>query len=179
MLESLLGWVKGLFGGKGSQIGSRNKSSQVTVGDNSGHVIVGDNNVVQYPNLGSTSPPKQPIVRVQCAVTSHPFLGLVHCLSITFLNTTDRSIFIGNFFLAREKDNVFLPADSLTGERQGKREIRPGDKFSFHIDANTLRSIGSPATDYLAAVVEDAVGPPYESDKESVQGCIADLLKER
>jgi hypothetical protein len=185
MLDAIWNWVKGLFGGgKGTtQIGSRNKSvSGVTVGDNAGNVVIGDKNVVQMSppsQAPAPSPPKQPTVRVCLALTNHPISGMINCLSIDFLNTSDRTVFIGNFLLElNDGQRFFCQEDCITGDPQWKREIPAGDKYSFHISAAMIRKFGHAATDYSCALVEDVLGQVYKSDQDKLRRCIADLLEQ-
>lgn len=178
-------WIKGLFSGKGTtQIGSRNKSaSGITVGDNGGPIVVGDNNVVHVSKPAPERPSVSqnvPQVHVGPALANHPFHGIIHFLCITIRNTTEKSLFIGNFLLQMTNGyNAFCPFDSITQEPQQKRELRSGDKFTFHIDVKTLHEIGKPATDYNCALVEDAVGAAYASDSNELQRTIAELLQEK
>jgi len=170
--------VKGLFGGKGTtQIGAHNRSvSGINVGDNAGvvSIVVGDGN-----HGVAAQPPKVPVIRVSPALTNHPFRGIVHFLSITILNTTDRTLFLGNFMMGMEGNNIFVRDDKLTGELQHKRQLSAGDKLSFHIDVTTLKEIGRPASDYISVFVEDVVGPEYRfDDTQTLQACIQELLEE-
>lgn len=185
IMVDVWGWIKGLFGGKGTtQIGSRNKSiSAITVGNDAGGVVVGENNVVNFVQPERHRPPLEPnlpAVDVGLALANHAIKGIVHFLVITLRNTTDKTLFIGNFMLElNDEQNVFCPRDCVTGESQRKREVKSGDRFSFHIDATTLKQFGRPATDYGCAVVADAVGPPYRSEAEVVRRCVAELLMEQ
>ena len=145
MLDALLGWVKGLFGSKGVlQAGSANRAiSGVTAGDNAGGIVVGDGNVVNFGNTSKEPEQPQPIVRIDLALTNHPTRGFVHFLCITILNTTGKSIFIGNFLLeVNDNQNLFVPFDSISGETQKKRDVRAGDSFAFRIEARRFHEIG-------------------------------------
>jgi len=179
MWDAIVGVFKGFLGGKAAtQIGAGNKAvSGVTIGDHAGGVVLGDGNTVNFSP--PTPPPKVPVVRVELACAKVPTGQIVHFLSITLLNTTDRGLFLGNVLLGTGKENIFVQADSLTGQRQHRRQLQAGDRFSFHIDAATLREIGRPATDYTIAIVEDAVGPPYKSEGNILKACVEDLLKDR
>jgi len=104
----------------------------------------------------------------------------MHFLCITLLNKSDRSVVVTSFVLAtKDHQDIYVKQDCVTGGFQYKREVRPGDKATFHIDATTFREIGRPASDYVSAIVHDAVGASYQSETEKLQRCIADLLKER
>lgn len=181
MWEWLSGLVKSLFGGKGTtQIGA-NKS--ITTGNNSGtigHMIVADTVHLATSPPPPPAPPKLPVVEVGLALTNHFMRGIVHLLCITIKNTTDRTLFLGNFLLGTEKESIYVKADSITGEPQQKRQLAAGDKFTFHIDATTLKEIGRPPSDYEYAAVDDVVGPRYKSEgKPHLQQCIGELLNEK
>ncbi len=179
MWKGIWEWLKGLFSGKGTtQIGAGNKSiSAITIGNNAGGVVVGDGNVV---HLGPKHLlPKNPEVVVRCAIAEHPFRGLIHGLEISLLNTTDRSLFVGNFLLELSDGSAVLcMLDCFTGEPQRKRELSPGDKLTFFIDVQTLRKTGKLPTDFVSAVVEDALGQSYKSDTATLQAKVTSLLKE-
>lgn len=181
MWEWLTGFLKSLFGGKGTtQIGAKNKS--VTTGDNSGtigHMIVAD--IVHLGASPPPAPPKVPVVEVGLALANHPLRGIIHFLCITIKNATDKAIFIGNFLLEMEDgQTIYVKADSITGEPQHKRQLLAGDKATYHIDAITLKEVGSSASQYAFAVVEDVVGPRYKSEsKTNLQKCLGELLAEK
>lgn len=180
MWDAIVGAFKGFFGGKAAtQIGAGNKSvSGVTIGDNAGGVILGDGNTVNFSP--PPPPPKVPIVQLSMALTKDPLAGFLHGISITLLNTTDRSVFVGNFLLEMvDGSTIYCPQDYFTGERQHRREVRAGDKHSFHIGDVTILEIGRPDTDFVCAVVQDAVGPSYKTDSESLRACVRDILKKK
>jgi hypothetical protein len=156
------------------QVGANNRA---VTAPNTGTIILGD---THHHHPSPTPPePKLPAVDVGLALTNDPRRGIVHFLVITLRNTTERSLFIGNFMLElNDGHNLLCPRDCITGQFQRRQEVRSGDRASFHIDVTTLKQFGRPAADYLRAVVTDSAGPPYFSEADVVNGCVAELLTE-
>ena len=120
-------------------------------------------------------------VKVMPALSQHSILGVMNFLTITAKNYSSFPAFITGFYIElRAKQKFFLSQDDITGEFQGKRELRPGDSFTFHISSQHLRSFlaepGRQVTDLTRAFVVDAVGRKYYSSRKELHAALAGAL---
>ena len=118
-----------------------------------------------------------PIVSVRYGFYTTPLGSVGDGMAITIQNTTQRTLHLGNFLVGmRSRENIFVPQDELTGQTQQKRQVSPGDSFTFHIPAHIFAEIGKDASEYTEAIVEDAAGPPYKSHRGELSKAIRFML---
>ncbi len=131
--------------------------------------------ISQFQNLQPTTLPK-PDVRVK---VSGAFLTggekIRNIVVIDVQNHSPTSVFLGNVVVRLRNGNVlFAPKDAATGEHQTRRELRPGQKFSFHMDPEVIFE-HTKLDDVLCAAVTDDIERRYESDSEELISILKDM----
>ncbi len=71
-----------------------------------------------------------------------------------------------------------MASDAITKEFQKRRELRPGEKFSFNIFPDTILE-NVKIDDIACVVVSDDIDRTYESDQESIQYLIRSMIEKR
>jgi hypothetical protein len=125
--------------------------------------------ISQFQNLQPTALPK-PDVRVKvngAFVTGYE--GDQDVVSVEVQNHSPMTVFLGNVVLRLRGGNVLFPAaDAVTKEFQKRRELMPGQKFSFHISPQLIFE-HTDIDDILCAAVSDDIERTYESDGEALR----------
>lgn len=76
----------------------------------------------------------------------------------------------------KNKYKIVVPTDSVTGEYQRRRELRSGEKFSFHILPEKLFDQVAP-DEISHVIVADDIDRTYESETEQLQWVLNELWK--
>jgi hypothetical protein len=71
-------------------------------------------------------------------------------------------------------DSLVMPRDEVTGEWQKRRELHPGQSFSFHIKPEHLKEY---YPNLVCATASDAVNRAYLSDEQEFASAIDSLMK--
>lgn len=137
-------------------------------------------NISKFRELQPTSLPKPDIrVKVNGGFVSMPIGEIKDVLIIEVQNHSPMTIFLGNVQIKIKGNKILFPqSDAITGEYQKRRELRPGEKFSFNILPETIMSKVS-IDEIVSAVVSDDIERTYESDQESIQSLLNSMIKRR
>lgn len=137
-------------------------------------------NVSQFRELQPTTLPKPDVrIKVIGGFVQMPTSKIEDILILEVQNHSPMTVFLGNVQLKlKDKRILFPPSDAVTKEFQRRRELRPGEKFSFNIlPEMILESV--PIDDIDCATVSDDIDRTYESDKESIQSILNSIIKRR
>jgi hypothetical protein len=87
------------------------------------------------------------------------------------------TVFLGNVQI-KLKDNrtLFPPTDAINKEYQRRRELRPGESFSFNILPSTILEKVT-VDDVACAMVSDDIDRVYESDQDSIQSLLSRFVE--
>jgi len=100
-------------------------------------------------------------------------------LIVEVQNHSPMTVFLGNVQIKLKGNRLlFQASDAITKEYQKRRELRPGEKFSFHILPDTIVD-KVPIDDIICAVVSDDIERKYESDQESIQSLLKSMIERR
>ena len=111
-----------------------------------------------------------PRVRVGGAVAAGALTGPVEFVTITVQNRTKDVLRLGNIFIELSTREQFMPTlDPLTGGGQERRQIQPGDSFTFHIPVAHILETGLPVEAFRCAAVRDAVDRVYRSSSRELR----------
>lgn len=109
----------------------------------------------------------KPDVRVKTNIALTPGVGggVRKILSVKVENHSPQLFFMGNINLKmRDGMLFFAPRDSITGEYQTRRELHPGEAFTFNIAPDVIEGQVNPE-DLVCATVADDIGRVYESSE--------------
>lgn len=137
-------------------------------------------NVSQFRELQPTTLPKPDIrIKVNGGFAQMPIGKIEDVLIIEVQNHSPMTVFLGNVQI-KLKDNriLFPPSDAITKEFQKRRELRPGEKFSFNILPDTIFEKVR-IDDIMCVVVSDDIERTYESDQESIQSILKSMIERR
>lgn len=134
-------------------------------------------NFSKFGDIQPTTLPK-PDVRIKVNGGFVPMSGGVeNVICIEVQNHSPMSVFLGNVQIQLTNNRILLPpADAVTGEYQKRRELRPGEKFSFNIWPYVILEkveIG----EIIRVVVLDDIDRRYESDEDSLQSILRSQQK--
>ena len=135
-------------------------------------------NVSQFHELQPTTLPKPDVrIKVNGGFVQMPTGKIEDILILEVQNHSPMTVFLGNVQI-RLKDNrtLFPSSDAVTKEFQRRRELRPGEKFSFNILPETIVDRVA-IDDIVCAVVSDDIDRTYESDKESIQSILKSIIE--
>jgi len=134
--------------------------------------------VSQFHELQPTTLPKPDVrIKVNGGFVQMPTGKANDILILEVQNHSPMTVFLGNVQI-RLKDNrtLFPPSDAVTNEFQRRRELRPGEKFSFNILPESIVDRVS-IEDIVCAVVSDDIDRTYKSDKESIQSILKSIIE--
>ena len=137
-------------------------------------------NVSQFHEFQPTTLPKPDVrIKVNGGFVQMPTGKIEDILILEVQNHSPMTVFLGNVQI-RLKDNrtLFPSSDAVTKEFQRRRELRPGEKFSFNILPETIVDKVS-IDDIVCAVVSDDIDRTYESDKESIQSILKSFIEKQ
>lgn len=91
-------------------------------------------------------------------------------------NHSPMTVFLGNISIQlKDGRHLLVPRDAVTSEYQRRRELRPGEKFSFNFDPKII--IEEVDIDNIAFVkVSDDIDRTYESNPEDIQLLLRSIL---
>lgn len=94
-------------------------------------------------------------------------------LAVDVRNRAPVSVFLTNISLElRDGKRLMAFRDALTGEGQGRREIRSGDHHTLYMDAREMLEGHDPG-EFTCVVAVDAVGRQYRSTEESLREALS------
>lgn len=131
------------------------------------------------PSSGTLTAPT-PDVRVQASPgflksTSPFFSGIKTYLTVTVQNHSPVMFFLNSIAFEMKDGRTMVPTmDDLTGEWFSKREIRPGESYTFYMDPERLREH---ADKFVCVRATDAIGRFYRSNSEYFPGIVQSLLR--
>lgn len=180
--------VTGFFKGSGTTQIGKNKS--ITTGDNSGtigHIMVADTIHLPPPPV----PQKPPYVTLLFTIDTRPAVGAkrfmtenhpdrspTSYLRVSLNNPTDKTLFVVQFAFEMGGGQLLtIDVDSKTQERQCKREVRPGDSLSFHVEGSVLKRFKPEHFDLQYAVVTTVLGDVYKSEEGELKKCLEHLFE--
>lgn len=132
----------------------------------------------QLRELQSSTLPKPDVrVKVKGGFVAMPVGEVENILIIEVQNHSQMTVFLGNVQI-KLKDNrtLFPPTDAITKEYQKRRELRPGERFSFNILPSTILDKVA-VEDVVCAVVSDDIDRTYESDQDSIQSLLSSFIE--
>ena len=119
-------------------------------------------------------------VVVRPGFIGHPSFGAKPMLSVTAQNHSSQPIFLSQWSLSLPGDSVFtVLRDHATGEWLHRRELRPGESFTLHIDPYEVMSSGRSFADFDHAIVRDEIDRSFASERGSVQKALESMLRAR
>jgi len=136
--------------------------------------------VSQFRELQPTTLPKPDVrIKVNGGFVQMPIGKIEDILILEVQNHSPMTVFLGNVQIKLKGNKTLLPqSDAITKEFQKRRELRPGEKFSFNILPDMI--INKVAIDdIICAVVSDDIDRTYESDKVSVQSILKSIVERR
>lgn len=136
------------------------------------------------PGIGQLGKPivpslEKPDIRVKTkpGVISSPGEGRQDVITIEVQNHSPMVVFTGMFEIElKNQYSLIIPFDPVTGDYQRRRELRPGESFSFHVLPGQLFDKVRP-DEVLKVVVKDDIERTYESDPENLQWVLNELWK--
>ncbi len=137
-------------------------------------------NLSQFQELQPVTLPKPDVrVKVNGGFVTMPIGGIEDIIIIEVQNHSPMTVFLGNVQIKLKGNRVlFPPSDAITKEYQRRRELRPGEKFSFNVLPGTIIE-KVPVEDVICAVVSDDIERTYESDQESIQLLLKSMIEKR
>ncbi len=89
------------------------------------------------------------------------------------------TVFLGNINI-RLKDSrrLFPAADAITNEFQKRRELRPGEKFSFNITPENIFEKVS-LEEIVCAEISDDIDRIYESNQTDLQLLLKSIFEKK
>lgn len=125
----------------------------------------------------STVPKPDVRVKVKGGFVAMPVGEVENILIVEVQNHSDMTVFLGNVQI-KLKDNrtLFPPTDAITKEYQRRRELRPGESFSFNILPSTILEKVN-VDDVACAMVSDDIDRVYESDQDSIQSLLSSFVE--
>lgn len=135
--------------------------------------------ISQFQNQQPATLPK-PDVRVKVsggfAATIN---GIEDILIIEVQNHSPMTVFLGNVVLRLKTKNVLLPKhDAITNDYQKRRELKPGQKFSFNMSPQLIAESTS-IKDIICASVSDDIERTYESKPNEIPELLENMLKRK
>lgn len=129
--------------------------------------------ISHFQNLQPVTLPK-PDIRIKIkGGFAGTLTGIEDILIIEVQNHSPMTVFLGNVVLRLKTGNAFFAAyDAITKEYQKRRELRPGQNFSFNMSPQVIIK-HTAIDDIICASVSDDIERTYESK----QGEIPELLK--
>jgi hypothetical protein len=127
----------------------------------------------QHQELQSFTLPKPDVrVEVKGGFVAMPLGEVKDILIVEVQNHSPMTVFLGNVQI-KLKDNrtLFPSADAITNEYQKRRELRPGERFSFNILPSTILDRVA-VEDVVCAIVSDDIDRTYESDQNSIRSIL-------
>ncbi len=132
------------------------------------------------PAIGQLTKPDstllhKPDIRVK---TSPGFVsspaGVKNVITVEVQNHSPMVVFTGMINIQlKNKHNLVIVSDPVTGEYQKRRELRPGEKFSMHFYPEAIFEKVRP-DEISHVVITDDIDRVYESDPEAFQRIIND-----
>ncbi len=137
-------------------------------------------NVSRFRELQPTTLPKPDIrVKVNGGFVKMPIGEVEDVLIIEVQNHSPMTVFLGNVQIKLKGNRIlFPPSDAITKEYQKRRELRPGERFSFNILPGTIVD-KVPIDDVICAVVSDDIERTYESEQGSIQSLLTSMIERR
>lgn len=132
--------------------------------------------ISQFQNLQPITLQK-PDVRVKVSGGfATTYNGVEDVLIIEVQNHSPMTVFLGNVVLRLKSGNVLFPAaDALTKEYQRRRELQPGQKFSFNILPQLIVE-HTLVEDIICASVSDDIERTYESKHGEIPALVKSML---
>ncbi|MDI6789537.1 MAG: hypothetical protein QME44_02465 [Thermodesulfobacteriota bacterium] len=136
--------------------------------------------ISQFRQLQPTTLPKPDVrVKVKGGLAMMPFGEAEDILIIEVQNHSPTTVFLGNVQIRlQDKRNLFPPTDAITREYQKRRELRPGEKFSFNISPSVVTERVQ-VEEVVCAVVSDDIERTYESDPEELQSLLKGIVERK
>ena len=137
-------------------------------------------NISQFRQLKpSTLPMPDVRVKVNGGFVKMPLGEVEDILIIEVQNHSPMTVFLGNVQIKlKDKQILFPPTDAITREYQKRRELRPGERFSFNISPKVItEQVG--VEDVVCAMVSDDIERTYESDPESFQFLLKSMVERK
>jgi hypothetical protein len=124
--------------------------------------------------------PEVPKVQVRGAIAAGALTGPVEFVTITVQNRTQGVLNIVNIFIELSTREQFMPTrDPLTGNSQERRQIQPGDSFTFHIPVAHILETGLPVEAFRCAAVRDAVDRVYRSSSHELRNVLQAVYRRK
>ena len=135
--------------------------------------------VSQFQNLQPTTLPK-PDVRVKVSGGFVSQYGEAEdIIIIDIQNHSPMTVFLGNVVLRLNTGKIFFPAaDAVTKELQKRRELIPGQKFSFNMSPELIMKHTS-IDEIICAAVSDDIERTYESNKDDIQLILKSIIDKK
>jgi hypothetical protein len=134
--------------------------------------------ISQIGGIQVVSLPKPDVrVKVKGGFVQPPYGEVQDIIIIEVQNHSSMTVFLGNVSIKLKGERQLLvPRDAMTGEYQRRRELRPGEKFSFNIFPSVIAEQVDP-DEVLCAKVSDDIERTYESDPKDIQSLLKSVLK--
>jgi hypothetical protein len=133
--------------------------------------------------IGKTrTDPKQPDLRLEVrpALALDPLGAVFPLLAITAQNHGTSDVFLQSITLElKSGKQFFYSRDSVTGEYQGRRQLRPGESFTMNLDPHELVRHRVSPDDVVGAIARDAIDRVYRSTEENFPELIRHILQTR
>ena len=125
-----------------------------------------------------TSDLKKPDIRVKVfsGFTVGYYDSPKNKVMVEIQNHSPMTVFLGNVLIKlKDGQNLFSPRDAITGEHQRRRELRPGEKFSFTIDPEEVKeAVDLDNIEYV--FVKDDIERIYKSSPSEFRNVVQDML---
>lgn len=134
--------------------------------------------ISQFIQQAPTTLPKPDIrVKVKGGIVMSPLNTRSDIITIEVQNHSPMTVFIGNIRIKLKDDrSLFVAADAITKEFQKRRELKPGEAFSFNIASETIVEKVD-VEDLVCVTVSDDIERTYESNRTDLQKLLRSILK--
>jgi hypothetical protein len=122
----------------------------------------------------------QPDIRIRAQpAVAMPYQGpSITVLGIRVENHSPMPLYLSNIMIQLKSPRVlYLAQDGLTGERQSRRTIKPGQSFTLNVTKELLDRADVSVDDLKTAMAVDEIGRTYFSNPEEFQAAAKELLK--
>lgn len=115
-------------------------------------------------------------VKLSGAILPKRYGGSKQLLAVDVQNHSPVTVFLNHVRLRVAGERQFVSLrDAATGENQRRRELRPGESFSFHFSPEEILEELDPE-DVISAAVKDDIDRLYESEAGIISGMLRTMM---
>ena len=98
-------------------------------------------------------------------------------LSINVQNHSGQPVFMGGVMMTMKSgDNIFYQRDAVTHNLNNRKELRPGESFSFYLDPEQIKEDIKDFNDIKCFTVQDDIERTFTSSEENIGNLLNNIL---